>query len=112
VATTINLSDQANKILEAAQNGGVEQNFLFITTFKRYQVQLKMLSELEKEVTALGPTVTKEYVKGRENIYLNPALTSYNKTADSANRTASTLMKIITSLKGVTMNVEFEDDDL
>jgi predicted secreted Zn-dependent protease len=108
----IDLNAQAAKILEAAQKSGVEQNFLFVTTFKRYQVQLKMLSELEREIADSGTMVTKEYVKGRQNVYSHPAVTAYNRTADSANRTASTLMKIITSLKGVTMNVEFEDDEL
>jgi AraC-like DNA-binding protein len=108
----INLNEQANKILEAAQKSGVEQNFLFVTTFKRYQVQLKMLSDLERELNDTGILVTKEYVKGRQNIYSHPAINAYNKTADSANRTASTLMRIITSLKDVSMNVEYEDDDL
>lgn len=39
--------------------------------------------------------VKKEYVKGRGNIYTNPAVTEYNKTADAANRTVQTLMRII-----------------
>jgi hypothetical protein len=108
----IDLSEHANKILEAAQKSGVEQNFLFVTTFKRYQVQLKMLSELEREMANSGTMVTKEYVKGRKNVYSHPAVTAYNRTADSANRTASTLMKVITSLKDVSMSVEYEDDEL
>jgi hypothetical protein len=108
----INLNEQANKILEAAQKSGLEQNFLFVTTFKRYQVQLKMLSDLEREMNESGILITKEYVKGRQNIYSHPAVNGYNKTADSANRTASTLMRIITSLKDVSLNVEYEDDAL
>ena len=108
----INLNEQASKILEAAQKSGVEQNFLFVTTFKRYQVQLKVLSELERELADSGTMVTKEYVKGRQNVYSHPAITAYNRTADSANRTASTLMKVITSLKDVSLNVEYDDDEL
>jgi len=108
----INLNEQANKILEAAQKSGLEQNFLFVTTFKRYQVQLKMLSDLEREMNESGILITKEYVKGRQNLYSHPAVNSYNKTADSANRTASTLMRIITSLKDVSLNVDYGDDDL
>ena len=108
----IDLSEQASRILEAAQKSGVEQNFLFVTTFKRYQVQLKMLSELEREIANSGTMITKEYVKGRQNVYSHPAITAYNRTADSANRTAATLMKVITSLRDVSLNVEYDDDEL
>ena len=108
---TINLNEQANKILDAAQRGGVEQNFLFITTFKRYQVQLRLLGEIEKELADGGITVTKEYVKGRTNVYSHPAVGAYSKMSDSANRTAATLMKIIISLKDTTMSPD-EDDEL
>lgn len=108
---TINLNEQANKILDAAQRGGVEQNFLFVTTFKRYQVQLRLLGEIEKELADGGITVTKEYIKGRMNVYSHPAVGAYSKMADSANRTAATLMKIIISLKDTTMSPD-EDDEL
>ena len=108
----INLNEQAAKILDAAQKSGIEQNFLFVTTFKRYQVQLMILNDLEKELDTIGLLVTKEYVKGRQNVCASPVVTQYNKTADSANRTAATLMKIVTSLKDVSMNEpEHGDDD-
>ena len=106
----IDLNRQASEIIALAQKSGAEQNFLFITTFKRYQVQLKILGDLEKELSDSGILVTKEYVKGRQNIYSHPAITAYNKTADSANRTAATLMKVITSLKDVSMDVEPEEE--
>lgn len=91
----INLQEQAVEILRIAEDAGVQTNFFFVTTFKRYQVQLSNLSELEKAIKETGTLVTKEYVKGRANIYVNPAVTEYNKTTDSANRTVTTLMKII-----------------
>ncbi len=108
----VDLNKQAQEIIEAAQRAGVEQNFLFVTTFKRYQVQLKILNDLEREIADAGTLVTKEYVKGRENVYSHPAITAYNRTADSANRTATTLMKVITSLKDVGLDVEYDEDDL
>lgn len=89
------LDEQAVEILRIAEETGVQTNFFFVTTFKRYQVQLSNLSELEKAIKDTGTLVTKEYVKGRANIYVNPAVTEYNKTTDSANRTVTTLMKII-----------------
>jgi hypothetical protein len=41
--------------------------------------------------------VTKEYVKGRENLYTHPAITEYNKTTDSANKTVTTLDNLMKS---------------
>ena len=93
--TKKSLDEQAQEILRIAEETGVQTNFFFVTTFKRYQVQLNNLGELEKAIRETGTLVTKEYVKGRANIYVNPAVTEYNKTTDSANRTVSTLMKII-----------------
>ena len=89
------LDEQAVEILKIAEETGVQTNFFFVTTFKRYRVQLNNLTELESAIRETGTLVTKEYVKGRANIYVNPAVTEYNKTTDSANRTVTTLMKII-----------------
>jgi hypothetical protein len=101
----MSLNEQAQQILEIAQKYGVEQNFLFITTFKRYQVQLNILNELEKKIQDDGALVTKEYVKGRGNLYTHPAIGEYNKTSTSANQTVATLIKIVKSLR------KDEDDD-
>ena len=95
----LNLNEQAQEILRIAQEYGVEQNFLFLTTFKRYQVQIKILNELERKINDDGTLVTKEYVKGRENVYTHPAIGEYNKTATSANQTVVTLIKIIKDLR-------------
>lgn len=91
----ININKKASEILKIAEQYGVEKNFLFITTFQRYTVQLKVLQELEKAINANGATVTKEYVKGRKNLYTNPAIKEYNNAVNSANKTVSTLMSII-----------------
>lgn len=92
------LQQQADEILAKAQEKGVQTNFFFVTTFKRYQVQMKIMSELEKALAADGAMVEKEYVKGRKNLYTNPAITEYNKTATAANGTVSTLINILKSL--------------
>lgn len=106
----IDLNKQAKKILEIAEKYGVEQNFLFITTFKRYQVQLNILSDLEKTIGKDGSLVTKEYVKGRGNLYTHPAISEYNKTATSANQTVATLIKIVKSLRNDADDDEGEDE--
>lgn len=98
----MSLNEQAKEILRIAEESGVRQNFFFVTTFKRYQVQLQILNDLEKALKENGAMVTKEYVKGRKNLYENPSINAYNRTTDSANKTVSTLMRIIK---------EFTDDD-
>ena len=92
------LQEQANEILQQAERRGVSSNFFFVTTFKRYQVQMQILSDLEQAIKEYGATVTKEYVKGRQNLVANPAITEYNKTATAANGTVSTLINIIKTL--------------
>lgn len=93
------LNEQAQEILRIASEHGVEQNFFFLTTFKRYQVQIQILADLEKTIKAEGNTVTKEYVKGRKNVYTHPAIGEYNKTSTAANQTVQTLMKIVTTMR-------------
>ena len=98
MAKKMSLEEQASKVLEQAEARGLSQNFFFATTFKRYQVQMKILSDLEGAIKEYGATVTKEYVRGRENLVANPAITEYNKTATAANGTVSTLINILKSV--------------
>lgn len=92
------LQQQAKLILEQAEKRGVSSNYFFATTFNRYQVQMKILEDLQKAIDEYGATVTKEYVKGRENLVANPAISEYNKTATAANGTVATLIKIMDAL--------------
>ena len=94
----LTLQEQAQEVLVRAEEKGVQTNFFFRTTFKRYQVQMQILNDLEKEIKELGATVSKEYVKGRKNVYTNPAITEYNKTATACNGTVATLINIVKSL--------------
>jgi hypothetical protein len=104
----MDLNKQANEILRIAEESGAQSNFFFVTTFKRYQVQLSILNDLEKSLKEEGMTVTKEYVKGRKNLYSNPAIADYNKTTDSANKTVATLMRI---LKNYGVEEQAEESD-
>jgi hypothetical protein len=93
------LRRKANEILKDAERLGLGDNFMFQTTFKRYQTQLKILEDLEKAIDEYGATVTKEYVKGRENLVSNPAITEFNRTSTAANGTVATLINILKSAK-------------
>jgi hypothetical protein len=93
------LRRKANEILKDAERLGLGDNFMFQTTFARYQTQLKILEDLEKAIEEYGATVTKEYVKGRENLVSNPAITEFNRTSTAANGTVATLINILKSAK-------------
>ena len=101
-------AEQAKEIIRIAEESGVQGNYFFLTTFERYQTQLRILDGLEKEMNESGVLVSKEYVKGRKNLYSNPAIQEYNRTTDSANKTVSTLMRIIKEWK-VTEDDEGDD---
>ena len=106
--TKTSLNEQAKEIIKIAEESGVQGNFFFLTTFERYQVQLSILNDLEKSIKDDGLLVSKEYVKGRKNLYSNPAVAEYNKTTDSANKTVATLMRI---LKNFNVSDTQEDED-
>lgn len=102
------LQRQASEIMRIAEESGVQSNYLFATTFQRYQVQLQILDKLEDAMDDEGMLVSKEYVKGRKNLYTNPAVQEYNRTTDSANKTVATLMRIIHNFA---MGEQQEDED-
>jgi len=106
------LNEQAQEILRIAEKHGVEQNFLFITTFERYSEQIRISNNLKGIISSEGTMVTKEYVKGRRNLYVNPAITEYNRTCTAANQTAQTLMKIITTMRSDSDPDKQEEDEL
>lgn len=100
MATKKDLNRQAEAILKKAEETGLQNSFFFSTTFRRYQVEIETLERLEEAIKEHGSTITKEYVKGRQNLCINPAINEYNRTATAANNTVVTLMKIIDSFKG------------
>lgn len=104
------LKKQAENILKDAKTKGVKNNFLFITTFLRYKTQLEILFELERAIKSESVLVEKEYVKGRKNLYNNPAISEFNKTTDSANKTVNCLLGLIN--KDSTLDKSEERDPL
>lgn len=84
--------------LEAEMKGFLD-NFLFLSALRDLEVQINHMDELEKQIKADGPMVTKEYVKGRGNLYINPALNAYNKAVQVANNTRLLLIKIVNQIE-------------
>lgn len=83
------------KIERAAKRSKADESFYFLTTFDRYMTQIRILASLQAVINAEDVLITKEYVKGRENVYTNPAIKEYNSTASAANKTVETLIKIL-----------------
>lgn len=91
------LERQAQAILKMAEETGLINNYFFVTTFERYRTQMEVLEQLKGEIHKKELVVSKEYIKGKENLYSNPAIVAYNRTTDSANKTVATLLRILKS---------------
>lgn len=107
----IDMNDKLRQLIDLATDANVETNFFFVTTLNRYKVQINTLTKLEKILANDDTLVTKEYVKGRGNLYTHPAITEYNKTSQAANNTVQTLLKIITTLAEHSIRDNIETDD-
>lgn len=101
------LREQADEIKARAKEAGLETNYFFVTTFDRYLNQLDILDKLEKSIKGKDTLIEQNY-NGRANTVLNPAIRAYNSTTDSANKTVSTLMRII---NGFTDSKDEENED-
>lgn len=93
--TQTKLNRMVKDLLETAEAYGLTDNYLFMTTFRRYTTQVALAEELQKSLEKDGVLVTKEYVKGRANIYTHPGINAYNRVTDSANKTAQALNKML-----------------
>lgn len=92
------LDKQIKEVLAMAENRGVQSNLFFATTLERYKMQMEILDQLEKAIRNEETLITKEYVKGRKNLVINPAITEYNRTTTAANNTVITLLNIVKKL--------------
>ncbi len=91
----VSLKERAQKILKKAREKGDEQALLFETIFQQYLETLDHRQKLREAIVNDGTTVTKEYVKGRQNIYVHPALAAYAQQGKLLLNTAQTLMTLI-----------------
>ena len=60
-----------------------------------YSQEADLIASMRKQLAEDGQTVTKEYVKGRENLCVHPLIQEIPKHVDCANRTLSILGDII-----------------
>lgn len=83
------------RLKRMAKEYGCEDNALFSTALEQYIVQQRVIDVIRTELDEEGLSVSKEYVKGRENVYAHPLVKELPKHSDSANRTADLLLRII-----------------
>lgn len=85
-------------LMKMARDYLVADNALFVAAAKTYAEQAALIAQMRENLKESGMTVTKEYVKGRENLCINPLVQELPKHVDSANRTLSTMLQIITDI--------------
>ncbi len=88
-----------NNLMLMAKAYGVAENPLFQAAAHQYQVQQILIDKIRRELSSEKTLcVEKEYVKNRENTYVHPLIKELPKHSESANRTAQTMLAIITQL--------------
>lgn len=85
-------------IIEMARSYGVAENPLFVQTLNNYATVQKSIEQIDRILADEDMTTTKEYVKGRENLYLHPAIKELPKHIEAANKTLDKLLDIIEKL--------------
>lgn len=93
------LEKQAKEIIRIAGASGVQSNYLFVTTFKRYRFMLASMDRLAAIIEQDGEIITREDAKGISYKAVHPALVRYNSLAEVSNKTASALIRIIKTFK-------------
>ena len=88
-----------NNLMQMAVAYGVDENPLFMAAAHQYQVQQTIIDKIRRELSSEKSfCVEKEYVKNRENTYVHPLIKELPKHSEAANRTAQTMLAIITQL--------------
>ena len=88
----------AEKFKGIAESLSEEHRYIFESTLETYFQLIKNFKVLKEALEADGCLITKEYVKGRQNVYVHPAMSEMNKTVNMLNSTAKTLIGIIKDL--------------
>jgi hypothetical protein len=77
----------------------VDDNALFVASAEQYAIQSEIIKNIRDSLAEEDNLMTtKEYIKGRLNVYANPLIKELPKITDSANRTLNTMLDIILKL--------------
>lgn len=84
-------------LMNLAKRYSVDKNEIFISSAHQYEMQMNLIDQMKEAIESDSMLVTKEYVKGRENIMANPLVKELPKHYDSANKTLGVMLGIIES---------------
>ena len=83
------------KLIAFGRTFSVDADEDYKAAAKTYAEEASLIAQMRQQLKDDGMTVTKEYVKGRENICVHPLIQEIPKHIDCANRTLSILGDII-----------------
>ena len=86
------------ELLRMAKLYGVENNALFLSAAKQYDLQQRVIEMLKEGIEEGDLTTQKTYLKGEKNDYAAPLVKELPKHSDAANRTAGIILDIIVKL--------------
>ena len=87
-------------IISLAREREVENDALFLQCLKNFEVVELAIGKIYEVINSDEVLISKEYVKGRENVYLHPAVKELSKLLDSANKTIDKLYLTIEKASG------------
>lgn len=109
----IDLSTDNETILKYAGKLNPDIKIAFMELYRRMQKLMKYGRDLEAQLDSEGMIVGKEYVKGRPNIYKNPAADLYNKNCDSLVKVVGAMDKLIKGQKMISIaDADTDGDEL
>ena len=85
-------------LLRLAEEYGVDENALFLSAAKQYELQRKVIGMIEEAIANGDALVNRVNVKNGENLEAHPLIKELPKHIDSANKTLRTMLDIITGL--------------
>ena len=88
----------AEDFRKMAEGYGLGDNPLILSQIEQYDTQRRVMDVMKSALDEADPAVSKEYVKGRENLYAHPLIKELPKHADSATRTADSIVRAIREL--------------
>lgn len=83
---------------QMAKDYRMDGNALVMATIEQYAIQQRAILAIKEIIDEEDLTTTKEYVKGRKNLYAHPALKELPRHTDAANKTADLIHKYIITL--------------
>lgn len=93
--SSYNLNADFEDILATAAAADPGTRLLLTTVLNRYQVQLKVLADLQADLRTRGSLVVPPGSRSKRNLIPNPSIAEYSKASSAANATAKTLLAIL-----------------